>query len=423
MAVEAKDRTRLGGKRPAGRVGQAHRRLPAIVLGGETIALSVARSLSASGVAVTCLGDAATDSVSRSRHCRTFVDVSDDRGLQRAWLDWLLAHPAEAVLLPCNDDGLELLANHRGRLEDAGFVLPEADDAVVLSVLDKWQTYRLAAEAGIPVPHTVLVDDPDTVPSLDGVRLPAALKPVNSHVFTRHFPFRTKALVVHDAASLDRAMERTVRRGIPMVLTEIVTGPERFPSVHAYVGGNEKVLCQATKCKLRQYPSRFGIGCYHVTDDDSEVAELGLRFIQAIGLRGVAHVEFKRDALDGCLKLIECNHRLTGSTEVLRLAGFDLALFIYRRLAGFPPPAMTPYRLGVRVWHPLEDALASYSQIRDGDLGVIEWGRTIAHRQHLPVLRLTDPRPAFANYGHLAARMIREAGRASLSGSSASRSR
>jgi D-aspartate ligase len=41
-----------------------------------------------------------------------------------------------------------------------------------------------------------------------------------------------------------------------------------------------------------------------------EVAEAGLRFLRAIGPRGMAHAEFKRDSRDGELKLIE---RTTGS--------------------------------------------------------------------------------------------------------------
>ena len=78
-----------------------------------------------------------------------------------------------------------------------------------------------------------------------------------------------------------------------------------------------------------------------MTDRNPEVAELGLRFFQGVGLRGLANVEFKRDARDGRLKLIECNHRFTAPTGLLRAAGMDLPLFVYNRLTGRPLPAVT----------------------------------------------------------------------------------
>jgi predicted ATP-grasp superfamily ATP-dependent carboligase len=53
----------------------------------------------------------------------------------------------------------------------------------------------------------------------------------------------------------------------------------------------------------------FGMRAYHVTDRNEEVAGVGLQLCTGVGIPGIANPEFKRDARDGLLKLIECNHR------------------------------------------------------------------------------------------------------------------
>jgi hypothetical protein len=93
---------------------------PAVLLGGEAIAVSAARSLGA-GVRVYALGDAKFDAVAHCRYCDTFVDLGSGEGVQERWLEWLQKEgPRGAVILPCNDDGLEMIARNRQLLTDLG---------------------------------------------------------------------------------------------------------------------------------------------------------------------------------------------------------------------------------------------------------------------------------------------------------------
>ena len=58
---------------------------PAVVLGGEAIAVAVARSLGPLGVQVHAVGDPG-EPVQHSRHCHAFAELPAER-----WLDWLLS--------------------------------------------------------------------------------------------------------------------------------------------------------------------------------------------------------------------------------------------------------------------------------------------------------------------------------------------
>ena len=73
--------------------------------------LSVARSLGGAGVAVTILGDGATDCLARrSGFCREHGTSNHARRVtsRARRLDWLVGHEPAAAL-PCSDDGVELV--------------------------------------------------------------------------------------------------------------------------------------------------------------------------------------------------------------------------------------------------------------------------------------------------------------------------
>src|SRR2546421_2923657 len=93
----------------------------AVLLGGEAIAVSACRSLGWAGVRVHALGDQ-RDPVRRSRWCREFVPVGSKEGVIERYLDWLEHDgPRGAVILPCDDYGVEMIATSRARLRAWGY--------------------------------------------------------------------------------------------------------------------------------------------------------------------------------------------------------------------------------------------------------------------------------------------------------------
>jgi D-aspartate ligase len=370
---------------------------PAVLLGGSANAVSVARSLWAAGVPVVALGHADSP-VRHSRACDAFVDLGREDGVQERWLRWLEDGPRGAVLLPCEDDGLELIVRHRRRLTRLGYRPIEADDAVARDMLDKNRTYALARELGIPAPRTVTVRTmADVDAAAGGLEYPCALKPVHSHRFQRRTGTGVKAFVVQDADELRDRFAYAQERGAEMLVTEIILGSDdRIFGFHTYLDENGAPLFALTKRKLRQHPVGFGLGSLHVTVHEPEVARLGLAYLQGVGLRGLANVEFKRDARDGVLKLIECNHRFTAPNEQLRIAGVDAALLVYNRIIGRPVAAVGEPRAGVRLWSPGKDFRSFLELRRRGELSTAGWVRSVARPQHFPLFRWDDPRPSVA---------------------------
>lgn len=379
---------------------------PAVLLGGGVVSLSVARGLSEEGIPVVGLGHG-EDPLRRSRCRREFVDTGSGEGVQERWLEWLAAGPREGAVLPCSDEGLELVARNRARLVELGYAPVEADDEVLLAMLDKARTAELAEAAGIDLPRTTTVERGTALEkTLEGFAFPCALKPRSSHEFVRHFGMLRKLIVVDSQEELEAELA-ALPQGLEMIATEIVPGPDRFCSYYSYIDAEGEPLFHYTKQKLRQYPVRFGLGTFHRSNWDPEVAEVGLRFFRGIGLRGLGCVEFKRDERDGRLKLIECNHRMTAADALQRACGLNMGLLAYERALGRPVTPLPSYRRGVALWFPKDDLRAFLAYRRAGEMTLSAWLRSLFAPLRVPVASLRDPLPGLIGLGRTLARTLK----------------
>lgn len=384
---------------------------PALLLGGGVVALSVARGLSEAGIPVIGLGHR-DDPLRYSRFRTEFVDTGSGEGAQERWLEWLEQGPRSGVILPCCDDALELIARNRNLLVELGYSPAEANDDVVLAMLDKARTAELTSAAGIGLPRTAVVErGRPLADELEGFAFPCALKPRESHRFARHFGMHTKLLVVASREALERELAR-LPDDLEMIATEIVPGPDQFCSYYSYIDERGEPLFHYTKQKLRQFPIRFGLGTYHRSDWNPEVAETGLRFFREIGLRGLGCVEFKRDERDGELKLIECNHRFTAADALQRACGLDLGLLAYERALGRPGDPPGDYRRGVGLWFPVEDTRAFLAYRRRGELSLLAWLRSLAGPLRFPEGSMRDPLPSIVAALRRPGRALRRVGQA-----------
>jgi predicted ATP-grasp superfamily ATP-dependent carboligase len=371
--------------------------MPAVVLGGSTNALSVARSLWSANVPVDLLADGRGESVARhSRACRRYVTPAggDGDALAEEWMSWLERESEPSVLLPCSDEGVEFIARRRAALEAAGHRPIEGDDEASLTMLDKAGSYELARKAEIPAPQTLTIADVAQLADID-FDFPCGIKPLHSHRFAQRFNTAAKGVTVATLEDARRILEPILEAGFVMLLTEVIPGADdRYRSYYTYMDAHGQPVLNFTKRKLRQYPTHFGLGSYHLTEWNEETAELGIRFAQAAGLRGVVNVEFKRDPRDGLLKLIECNPRFTEVNEQVRAAGIDLALVAYNMRLGLPLPPVDRFTDHLGMWFPVDDLRALREYRGKGELTVAAWARTLGHRQAPVMFSWRDPKPS-----------------------------
>ncbi len=386
---------------------------PAVLLGGGANALSVARSLRTQGIRVVAPADAASD-VRYSRFCE-WTQLPAGPDVLSRWMHWLTegegASLHGSVLLPCGDDALEFIVKYRQVLKN-NFLIYEANDDVLSAMLDKASTYALAKRAEIPGPEMWIVNTPEDIQRvMETVKYPCGLKPRVSHEFKKYFGTK-KLFVVNNHDELSEAFTKVYAHKLEMIVTELIPGGDRgYCSYYTYLDENGEPLFHFTKRKIRQYPTGFGFGSYHLTDWSPDVADLGLKFFQRIGIRGLANVEFKRDPRDGMLKLIECNHRFTEANEQIKLAGIDLGLFVYNKLTGRRLPDVRTYREGVVLMKPVQDFLAFRSLLKQGEITWGEWLGEVLRPVHFLYFKWWDPMPAIIGSKMFWQRQLKRLGR------------
>jgi predicted ATP-grasp superfamily ATP-dependent carboligase len=265
-------------------------------------------------------------------------------------------------------------------------------------MLDKLDTYRAARSAGVPTPKFWEIESAE---QLEAVRselvFPVLIKPRLSHLFERRFG--RKHVIVDTMEQLDAAIDACRTEHVEVLLMEwIPGGDDALCSYFTYLDSDSRPLLHFTKRIIRRFPSGMGGACAHRIDWIPALIEPANQLFRAVGLRGLANVEFKRDPRDGTYKLIECNARFVASNCLVTAGGVNLAAFVYSRLTGASlgaAPKAGPHK-PLRLWDPGKDWMAYRERARLGELSFVGWLKTIARPQRFQFFAWTDPLPAWA---------------------------
>jgi D-aspartate ligase len=367
----------------------------ALVLGARVI--EVVRSLAMDDIpvgVVTPSGDPAR----WSRYARNVATWDwmlpaerHDAALADRLVEFGRRQPAPPVLMYCSDQSMVFVSQHRERLAD-GFRFVVPDRALVAAMEDKALFAALAAEHGLPVPPTVVLDGQrdDPPDELLDLGLPIIIKPTaRDHTWVTAVGSSTKALRIETKEELLEFWPRLRVLSKPAVAQESIPGPETaVVSYHVYVDENGEVAGEFTGRKIRTIPVEYGHTSSLTITDDPEVARLGREVCRTLDLRGVAKIDFKYGP-DGRLYLFEINARLTLWAHPGARAGVNLPALMYADLTGAPRPQSHTTRVGLDWVHP-KDVLAA----RAHGISMTEWVRWLWRTHPVAgVWRWDDPLP------------------------------
>lgn len=374
---------------------------PSVVLfGGNEGVVPVARSLAVRSIPVYVLNKRWAE-IGYSRHTRRIILPPDPTYPQSA-LEFLISSASDplrgSVLLAGLDEELQIIAEHRKILAKK-FRLDLSNPSAQHLMLDKLATYEAACEAGVTTPKFWEIESEKDIHCLhNSFVYPLIIKPKLSHLFQAKFA--TKFITVKSYQQLLDGYRIINSEDIKTLLVEKIPGPDsNLCSYYTYLDEDGKALFDFTKRIIRRYPANMGIACYHITDRVDHVRELSLKLLRHVGLRGLANVEFKYDERDGQLKLIECNARFTAANGLIVRAGYDLGNYVYNRIVGITQPMLTDYQTGLRLWDPQRDFLAFLELRKRGEITVMQWLRSIMHRQSFPLFSWQDPVPSLVRLG------------------------
>lgn len=252
-----------------------------------------------------------------------------------------------AVLLPTGEAPLRLASANREALGEVyDFCLPERETLAVLC--DKRLQYARLGELGTALPLTISPNFADEAADAFGkLGSPCLMKPAVSDLWTA--TRKSKLRVIRNADDARTAYLEMEAAGCGAVMQEFIPGPDTdVLAAHSYTSTEGRFLGTAVKRKVRQDPPGFGNGSYYMTVEHEGVIAEAVRLLEGLRYRGIAGTEFKIDARDGRLKLMEINPRTAASGHVITAAGIDLPWLLYQDVTGASPAAQRDYRIGVR---------------------------------------------------------------------------
>ena len=385
-------------QRVASGVQAASRTVGAVVIGGDYQGLGIVRSLGRQGIPV-CVIDDELSIARYSRYATKFVKVADLRH-ERVVVDSLLELGKRLnlhgwVLYPTREELVAALSRNRVELS-AMFRVPTPEWSSVQWAWDKRNTYRLAAEIGIPTPVTHYPQSVDQLSELDHLAPPFAIKPA----IKEHFFYETKAKAWRanshsELKTLFQEASQLAGQGEIMVQELVPGGGTQQFSYCAFFRQGQAVGAMVAR-RRRQHPLEFGRASTYVeTVDVPELEELSERFLRKINYYGLVELEYKLDPRDGVYKLLDVNARTWGYHSLGASAGVDFTYMLYADQLGLPVTQCRG-KPGLAWVRTTTDIPAALVAIFHGDTGLSSYFRSMKNCNVEAVFSPRDPLPGLA---------------------------
>ncbi len=391
---------------------------PAIVLDLGVNGLGIVRSLGRKGVDVTGVVYVDPGVVVHSRYCKIVRVAEGDAGagdevFLAGFLDFCRSLPAPPVLFVANDRTLAFISDHEEELAAvAHFVLPPRQ--TLLDVLNKDRTRTIAEACKVRVPPTFVVSSSDELGDLiPRLHFPVLFKPNNHYDVllpddAKNCTFRGP----EEMAAYFRAYPDFAAAG---VFQEIIRGGDGHILVcAAYLDRRSQPLAVYTGRKIRQLEPDFGVTCFGVSEDLPAIAATTTRFLQEIGFRGLAALEYVEDVVTGEVFFLEINARSYYHNSLFTDCGINLAWIAYLDAIRHPLLAreVLPRQAYGRRWLDFARDARSFRKKHEArELGWAPWIRSLFTARSFAVLAFDDPVPFVLALAKLISRQFAKAGR------------
>jgi predicted ATP-grasp superfamily ATP-dependent carboligase len=394
---------------------------PAVLIGLDSMqGLQAARILHRRGVAVIALARDPRHHACRTRVCQDIRFV-DTRGsdLIGALMALGRSLPERAVLFPCEDENVSLVARHDEMLSQYFHIaLPPAD--VVEMLMNKVKFYGYAQENELPIPATrFLRSREDLEEACGSLTFPVVLKPGST----------TCAWESHSTVSAFKVASRDELLGLyeqhrpfteSLIAQEWIPGPDsNLYSCNCYFSQDGEPLVTFVSRKVRQWPPHVGKSSLGIECRADDVLSGTLTLLRSVEYRGLGYVEFKLHERTGEKFIVEPNvGRPTGRSAIAEAGGVELLYTMYCDLLGLALPGNRQQRYGKAKWmHERRDFQSAFYYWRRGELSVLDWARSWrGGPKALALFSVWDPGPFLSDCWRAGRMLLSQRGKMQVAG-------
>ncbi|MBS4538807.1 carboxylate--amine ligase [Clostridium sp. D2Q-11] len=386
----------------------------AIVLGANYyIGLSIIRCLGSQGIKVTAIDYSREGTYGfASKYLDEALIGPHYKEEPKALVDFLIEYAKKQkympILFPSADPYVEFIDNYLVELKKY-YLIPQTEKGLYTKVMNKKTLHKIAEDYGVLVPETVRLNEDNFIEKIeDTIKYPCLVKPVDSPSFVSRF--RKKLFKVHNKQELEQAIKKATDENLEVIVQRIIPGfDDHMYTFDAYINQENKVTHWMTCQKYRQYPINFGASVYTGQKYTQEIYDLGAKFLEDIGFKGFAEIEFKKDSQTGKYYLIEINARTTNLNSLLSKAGLNMPYIAYRDLIGSPlKPKGITHDTNLVFWYAYEDLLAVKDYIKTKQLTLTEVLRSYFKPKVYAIWDWKDPKPSFVFLNKIMKRILKK---------------
>ncbi|MFC5529726.1 carboxylate--amine ligase [Cohnella yongneupensis] len=374
--------------------------------------LSIIRGLGAHGVHTVAMDYSYKNTYgARSRYLREHHIVPHYREHPEQLLQALIAYAKEQstkpVLYPSVDPYVIFVDRYLDELRQY-YLIPMTEQGLWSDIMDKGRLYELAARHGVLVPNSIHPDEERFEERVVAdIGFPCIVKPTDSPAFVSKF--REKNFLCLNIEDVRAAVGKAVDAKLNVIVQRVITGfDDQVYTFDAHLNQSSKVTHWMTCQKLRQFPIRFGASTFSKQKHIPELFDIGAPFLEAIGYKGFADIEFKKDATSGRFYMIEINARTTTLDPLFRKCGLNFPLILYRELTG--QDIGTGYvqkDTGIAICFLIQDLIASRDYRRAKQLNVRQIVSSYFTRKAPAVWSFKDPMPGLHFSAIMAKKIIK----------------
>jgi predicted ATP-grasp superfamily ATP-dependent carboligase len=308
----------------------------AFVLGLRANGYGIVRALGRRNVDVVGVYKDGEEAGRFSRYCRAYrlaPDKQTDKGICEALIAWRAAFDTKPVLFVSSDKYAALLARYHDILSEH-FLFHWVSWSELETVVDKSKICRVCQDEGVVAPRTHFATRGDNLAEIArDFRFPCIIKPIRS--FDLEGGPKLRTLIAASPEALVDFFREYPGLWDTSIIQEVIEGEDdQVHQCNFVVADDGSVAASCTVRKLQQFKPGFGHMALGRTEENPELVARSLRLLRALGWRGLASLEFKRDRQSGEYYFIEMNPRMPWYGGLFADAGVNLAHAAYADLTG-----------------------------------------------------------------------------------------
>lgn len=324
-----------------------------LVTDGENrSALAVTRSLGRQGCKVWVTSREKKSISASSRYCFRSLVVPDPQvdtvGYTRA-IKGLISSEDISVVFPMTEQSVYCLNGIRQELGEV--VLACAPRDMMDDVSDKSRLFKLAEQLQVPIPDTVYISDNkvDYASKRNAIGpYPVVVKPAFSKLRMNGRILSAGVMYASNRDELDLLYDTKEILRYPSLIQELIIG--EGTGLFTLFNGNRHLALFAHRRLLEKPPSGGVSVLSESVKPDEGMLESAGKLLTAVGWKGIAMVEFKRDSRDGTAKLMEINGRFWGSLQLAIASGVNFPALSLEYYLNHTITSICPeYKVGHRL--------------------------------------------------------------------------